>query len=364
MTSMMNIESKNDILQQQIADDLISQSTTHQRALIRVLGVCDRFGLAPEDAVRCFADEHRVTYHQNMANQLAEHLDQGGDIPSGLGANPDLVLPECVLALRLANRRDRRAEFFDSFLAHSDGEAEVQKADRNFAARYFRLWLKLFFVLSILAFMFLKVIPEFKDLTEEFGMENSAAFELFVYVGDFILKIGGILLLFSLLFVVLPMNFRPFRNSLQNWSPDGWQQSFVPRSVSRRRCLALIVQSRVPMMEGLEFIAKNGRLKRSFRKLDEIRDQLKSARNVWDCLATNGVITRMEARALSVTNSTETQAWLLRQRSEGTDEESSKRAGYTMQFVVGIVNTLIAVITLLAAVAVFTTMIGIMRGLS
>lgn len=348
------------ILQQQMIGDLMNNSSPHQRALVRFLGICDRHDLPTSEVVRCFSDEQSAKYYQKLTEGLADHLDEQGDLMEGLAVTPELVSSECLLALRLADSDQSRTELYDDFLAHVDEEPVYKSSDRNFAFKYLKIWLKFFVIASILTYMFIRVIPEFKDMMLEFGCEAPAVFDLFVYIGNLLLIWVAPVLFLSLIFFVLPLNFGPFRRSLQRWSPDSWQQSFVPVSVSRRRCVALILQSGRTIEEGLGLIASDRRLNKVFKKLNDV-SQIEKRFNPWKSLATNGIITSREFKALGSTDRLETQAWLLQQRSEETDEALTKRAGYISQFVVGVVNTIIAILVLLAALSVFTVSISLME---
>ncbi len=99
----------------QTATELLEVSAPYQRALLRMLAVCDRDNIAPAPLVLSLAAELPAKYRDRV-ERLAEQMNQGVDIDDAL--EEILVLPpSVVLALRLANQNGTLPALNDALLA-------------------------------------------------------------------------------------------------------------------------------------------------------------------------------------------------------------------------------------------------------
>ncbi len=344
----------------QTATELLEVSAPYQRALLRMLAVCERDNIAPAPLVLSLAIELPAKYRDRV-ERLAEQLKQGVDVVDALDEIP--VLPPSVeLALRLANQNGTLPALNAALLARYSeiGMYRTSREESNWS-KCMRLAGLVFVMTCLLAYLMINVVPESKSMLEEFGVELPSTLQLLITICDYAVKFWFLWLL--PLIILLPFCFGAFRRYLRRWNPLIWRQHVDSPSVSRRRSLALFTQSGLSAKSGIEMILGIQPLRRLFKGLNQANDRIEKGQGKWESLAAEKIISKRDAEALALSTNADTQAWLLRWSATARQNRNESQAGVLTRIFIGVVYVALGILVFLACSGVFLTLINIMKSL-
>ena len=349
MVAVLNSRKANVFSEDQLVSGVQQACAPRQRALLSLLAICNKHHLAPASLVASFAkdlprsplEERRKTrkFYWSRTHEFSEELKQSPAIPDALEKFPGLLPGTVELALRLAQEAGTLDEFNEAWLNRSPDYVCDATRTKTSVNSMFSLMLKTLFMVLVAYFIFDRVFPELEAMTEEFGVELPPVFDFAAMILDELAKfwfIPAVLFLIAILFCI-PALSRYFKR----WNPFVWQQPISPGSVSRRQILALVTaHGKSISAKALTGSWKSKRgLNHSEEKLENACDKLME----WKPFAARRIISANEAAALKLSDSYDTQAWLLRKSSVATSERVVSRRVSFARAIVTIVNVLLGV---------------------
>lgn len=346
--------------------EMLESSTPRQRAMFGILATSQRYKLDPAPLIKSLAIEF-PRHKKYLANSFAQRISDGEDMVDVLEETPDILSSSSVLALRLAKQAGTLPDLMTAYFDRpNDYEAPSTELHDDLFAKFSRLFVQTTIICALLTFMMLTIIPEFSKMLEEFGVETPGFLRLFVFAADLVCRFA---LIFPLLFIfLLPFFIPTLRRYLRRWNPVTWRQRHLSTSEDRRRSLAMISETGTSLPTGLAMMFKNKYLRKIFKKSfgtnSSVDSSIETGKNQWDSLASKRIISRREAKSLSLAGSGETEAWLLRWFASSQRSRRSTRISLIARTVIVLINVGLCVLVVLAAVAVFSTLIQIMAGLS
>ncbi len=342
--------------------EMLESSTPRQRALLGILAATNRHQLDPAPLINSLAAEfpRRAKF---QANTFAQRISDGEDMFDTLEETPNVLSASSVLALRLAKQTGTLPDLFAAYLDRPNVyDAPSTALHDDLFAKFSRLFVQTTIICSLLTFMMLKIIPEFGKMLEEFGVETPGLMRLLIKACSLIAMFWFI---FPLLFLLLLPFFIPaFRRYLRRWNPVTWRQRHFAPSENRRRSLAMISETGIALPAGLAMVFKNKYLRKIFKKSASADSPVETGKNEWNSLASKRIISKREAKSLSLATGGDTQAWLLRWFASSQQNKRSTRISLIARTVIVAINVGLCILVVLAAVAVFSTLIQIMAGLS
>ena len=118
------------------------------------------------------------------------------------------------------------------------------------------------------------------------------------------------------------------------------------------------------MTSGIAMIMGSGKLRNLFGRLTQANERIEKGQNEWDSLASEKIISRRDADALTLTASRETQSWLLQWSANNQQTRESTRSVIVLRTILALVNIALGLLVALTCIAVFTTLLSIMASLS
>ena len=345
----------------QTAGEILAGCAPHQRAILRLFAACELNGIDPEPLLQGLGHEVSVRKRQRFV-LLSMMLNDGVAPIEALEKAPRLLPPSSVLALRLAKESGRLDVLYTAIIDQSSDQSLSPPSHEDvITARLFRLFGKTVLILSIISFVMLKIVPEFRKMFEEFGLEIPRPMMSLMEVCSIILPYAGIIPIVICLWIVL--QFSALRQYLGRWNPSTWQRHVSPAPVERQRALAMLAQADQPIASGIASVEKKKPFRNLMKKFSKAKNKMAQGTSVWDSLASTSVISRRDAKALSQTSSNETQAWLLRWSANNRESKSATNTAFWFRVFVAAVHIGLGLFVRLTAIAVFSTMTSLIGGM-
>ena len=343
----------------QTVAEIVEVSAPHQLALLRMLAVSEIYGLDPIPLISSMAEELPTVY-RNRLKLFEEQLLLGGDVVDAIGEVPRLVPPSVELAIRLARENGTLSELYNAVLQKHFGTGGNDN-ESGVWAKLIHLAALVFAVIVVLSFIMISIVPEFRSMLEEFEIESPSALELLIVVADTAVKFWFVGALFLL--ALIPFAIVGFRRYLRSWNRYVWRQNTIKPTTVRKRSLALVLQAGLSIPAGIKVIKQNKNWRRITGKLGKAQDRINNGHEAWDSLAIANVITRRDVESMKLSASGETQAWLLRWSANTKQARQRARSGFLVRVLMAMVYITVGLIVVLAASAVFLTLITIMTDL-
>jgi len=345
----------------QTVNELFQSCAPRQRALLSVLAIADRYSLDPAPIVVGLATESTSSYGFK-AKQLAEKLTEGVEPDVALDDLPGLLPPTGVLALKIAREKGTLRAFYSAVLDRTQTIGfPVSSDDDNDFSKLSRLAAKALTIAFFLGFIMLKIIPEFQKMLQEFAVETPILLKLLMSTCDRLVTYWFVFAL--ILIALLPLGFPAIRRYFRHWNPFTWRQPELSPTTTRRRSLAMAAQSGSSLSASIKWILECVPLKRTFKRLEKAQEKIKNGDENWESLAAAKIISKREAKALTISGTPQTQAWLLRWSASNRQNRQTTRSAAGTRLFVTVVNIGLGLLVVLAAVGIFTTLIAIMESL-
>ena len=344
-----------------VASEVWQSCSSRQRALLGILATARVHQFDPAPLIEGLAAEHKKVF-QLRARRLAERLRSGEHEVDIIDELPGLVPPGGLMALQLAKKEDRLSDFYRAFLRQAREWKPVYTAgeNRNWS-RLSGLFLKLTFVAFVLVFIAMKILPEFMKILEEFELEAPPVLSTLMASMDIALKLWFIPFLIMLCFA--PFFWSLFWQYLRRWRPSLWRTKPSSIQVESRRSLALTTQAGEPVYSGVRTILKSQFFSKFKRRFNKAKIRMESGKGELESLVSSKVISGKEARAIEVSSSQDTRAWMLRWAAKNKQESSRINSTTIVTWIVILGNIFIGVVVFTTAGSVMSTLIHIIRGM-
>ncbi|MFT5299792.1 MAG: hypothetical protein ACI87E_003486 [Mariniblastus sp.] len=347
-------------LQNQTARELLECSSPHQRAILRVLAMSDATGIDPSNIVLGILEEQSA-FRYVFAQRVQAELEEGHTVQEAVEMIPDLLSDSSRLALRVAREGRVLSGLYAAILSQNLDFYGEPNNDSKEGTKALRLVGRVFFVVAMLSFLMLKVMPEFMKMFEEFGLEFSDLSRAYFGFAD---GIVGLWFLFPVLLLCLsPLYFRSVFAYLRSWNPLTWRQPLLSSSVLQRQDLAIITQSEQPILAGVSDANESKSLSRYKIAADTGPGTAKSA-GTWERLADSKLINSREAKSMAISNDRNTQAWLLRWSAQQKHILSNTRSSIFIKGLSAVVHTCVALSVAATAIVMFQFLTTILNSLS
>ncbi|KAA5544567.1 hypothetical protein FYK55_09620 [Roseiconus nitratireducens] len=288
-----------------VGDTLHSQ----QRSLLRILAVSHSERLDPKRLIANLAVEHPGPYGRKLMN-LQHWIAAGTPIGSALAHVPGALSAEDTLAIQCGIENGTLGETLSFLLDRADRPEAVDTSQviQKTVAYTFTTFL---IALIIVGFCTLFILPVFKEIFEEFGMELPWSFAALIKFTDTFGLVLVALFVVALLLGIL-IQFEDVRRLFHHSPLSRW----LPGTASRRRSgllqlLAIPTQSGQPLGPTLTAAAQFHPDRSVRRGMLEVRTQSQSDTDIWQQLARRGWISFNQSEQFNVITDPKLRAWAL-----------------------------------------------------
>lgn len=296
------------------ARDIIGFCAPHQMVLLNLLATSQLYDVPIEPLIRGLEKELPLIFRSRV-KKIADSIAAGEDPLETIVASR--LLPETTATVLFSARKGNKLnDFYAAVLeSNQDDRDEVEISDHPFF-KVARLILLLWFMAAMLTFICLKIVPEFKAMTEEFGIDLPGAMWLFISVCDTVVRYWFVLP--AVLLLLTPWYFPSVLSGFKYLNPLNWRRVWD--------------------------------------------DPLKNQNRMDAAMMEFGVQPALAADSSGPFD--DTQAWLVRWKDARTKKRSKDRSSFLLQFLITLTYTIIAIMVFLAASAIFSTLLKIILGLT
>ena len=344
-------------------DDLFSICTPTQTAVLGLLAQSQLTGSDPAPFLDMLArelpnsDRHRVL---KMAIHFRESNSLIDTVESSAGFFPSPV----VLALRLANDSGNLGKLCRSIANRPTyvpvaGNPIEQTPLGRFA---WAIWQGAF-MLSVMTFIMLFIIPQFEMMFSEFGMELPSVTVWLIKGSTFVSQWGFVL--FALLAgLAVWQLFRSRKSIFRRFNSLRWRQQEHAPAVQSKLNLAWLSDSGLGFVEGLTQLRRFEPNRRMAAKIEKAKIRTEDGQAPWKALAITGVLSDKESLAIETASSPETRSWLLRKMAFAQAQSFRSWSATRIRLYTTLINIVFGLLVLLFCIGVFAPLIHLIRGLS
>ncbi|MDB2685791.1 hypothetical protein N9Y42_01095, partial [Mariniblastus sp.] len=225
---------------------------------------------------------------------------------------------------------------------------------------------KYIFVILMLTFLMLFIIPQFKQMFDEFGVELPFAMSSLIHLSNFLIMYWFLFALAAIAIMGLVTFFNPWVliNYFMRWIPSRWQQPVLSKRAQQELSVAWVVQTSDDLPDAArQFITNNGI---GDEELDQITAAAKtdSSSGVFEALASRNFFSKSVSWVASNAASRESAAWMLRKMSRQNQTNRRRYGMASLRTIIWIGDLFLMMIAGWAGIAIFQSLLLIIRGLT
>jgi type II secretory pathway component PulF len=306
-----------------VADSLRHYRKAQQHALLWSMAISAEKNIPLTSAIEAFGNE-RAGLVNLKARRLAALLEAGVPLPEALENSQGLLPPRLLPIIRAGYESGALAKSLRQALESGDAFAPIWS---SFFNRLLYIGLVIFFGLSILCFLMIKIIPSFKRIFMDFGTDLPAITRLLIKTSDTILfsplPALLIVILIGLIIYSLICYF-------------GWAPVYFPglTRIMRRQDTAVILDSLAvaaqynrPLDDVLDALAESYPQMSVRKKLKQVGKDINQGKNWCQSLHQHGLLKSVDQAVLQAAERVGNLPWALHE----TAESNRRRLIYRLQ---------------------------------
>ena len=363
-TNQLSVEQQ--LLVSAAADEILESTNIHQQTLVRMLAVASEHNLNAANLLEDLSVEMKSATARDIPLVVSD-LRSGTPVESALAAVPGVVPESVVMALAVVQSRGVRRPLNRALLNAGSRQNEIDhREDTSIVSILIGLFQR--YVLAILVFsgIMLFIIPQFKDMFEEFGIEPPWSMQRLCELSNLFTRfwfVPASLLLAQVLFWVF---IRPylFVSYFIRWIPNRWQQPVLTKSARKDRSFAWVVRASDDSTDAaIRFVSSNGIGVKTKKRIAAAK-KIESGIEVLDALTTERVISKRASDVVSKASSSESASWLLRRMSGVKELKRHYRNLAGVRLLIWVGDFILMVVAGLTAISIFQCLITIIQGLT
>ena len=350
-----------------VADELSETTSIHQQVVLRMLAVASEHNLNAANLLQDLGIELK----SSTANQIpfvVDDLNSGLPVVESLARAPGVVPESAVMALETARSRGLQKPLNQALLNKVNGRKSENAGVEVLNALDRLTYMALIYLYEVgnFTFLMLYIVPQFKSMYEEFGLELPLSMQYLLEVCNYVMQRWYVpAFIFILVGAYLIWRHpRVFTSYFTRWIPNRWLQPALSKRARNDLSLAWVVQT----SDGLPETAKqfvNGRGVDA-EELERVAgvEKAESSEGVLEVLTQKRVLSKGASRVASMASSRESAAWILRKMGQKRQTNSWRRGLSGVRMLLWTANILALVMGGWAALAIFQSLLRIITGLT
>ena len=310
------------------ADEILETASIHQQALVRMLAVASEHKLNAANLLEDLRDEMRSATARDIPRVVSE-LRSGVPIESVFNQIPGVVPESVVMAMADVQSQGLQKPLNQALLnAPTIRRRELSHAeDTTIISKLGGLFWRFAFTLNILTFMMLFVIPQFKSMFEEFGIEMPSSMRHLIEFSNVATQFWFVfaLIFFAVGLYLLIWKRHVLVNYFTRWIPSRWQQPVLTKRARKDRSLAWVVQAGDNSADAaIRFASSNG-IGVGLSKRVAAAEKIEAGAGVMESLTNERVVSQRASKVVAKASSNEGAAWILRAKSRACEARQHYR---------------------------------------
>ena len=328
-----------------------------QGGLLWVLAIATEKSQPLLPVVESFAEESQGVWRLRMY-RLLHFMNQGLSLPDALQAVPGILPEEAIVGIRIGWITGLPAEALKQAALHY---ARSQQGVGVMAKRFLTYVEVLAVVLFLLVgFVMYYIIPKFKKIFDDFGMELPASTEILNRAADYVYPIalwGGLLILVSKVLIRRSTNGRPEKF----WASLFWPRFGIPELLTN---LKLAVMARESLVSVISVLCTHHPQRKVRLKLAQVQNWIEHGGTCWQALQNQKLLKPNETALLESAERLGNLDWMLNETAEIVGRRSEYVAQRRMELLQPAIILLIGVIVGFYAIGMFMPLIVLIHGLA
>lgn len=342
------------------AGHLLGYNNPRQASLLWILAIGAEKNLSLVDAVDALVDESQGEWAL-MVEDLVVLLRQGTPLTEAISAIPGLLPEESVLAIRIGAESGTLIEALKSEAQRVSNDSEMA-GQGGFSLIYG--WAVLITMFAIVSFICVYIVPKFKKIFEDFGIELPKITIQMIDVTDWVIQFGAVLLPLGALafFGACWLYTKHFSRGTLS-SP--WVRLF-PRiaSSSLLRALSFVMDAGRPLSPAVTSIANHHPAQNIYHKLNDVSETTAAGGDCWESLRHNGLLNRREVEIVHAAEKAGNAGWALRHIADNIERRQESRFSALAQLFEPCIVLLLGVLTGVVVISLFMPLIKLINDLS
>ena len=348
------------------ADEIFESTNIHQQTLIRMLAVASEYNLNAANLLEDLSVEMKSATAQDIPFVVSD-LKSGTLVESALAAVPGIVPEPVVMALAVTQSQGLQKPLNQALLSTDSRRDEMDhREDTTVISKLIGLFHRYIFAIWILTFMMLFIIPQFKDMFEEFGIDLPPSMQLSIDLSNRIVNYWFVPASFLLAFGLFLVFKRPHLlvSYFVRWIPNRWQQPVLTKRARKDRSFAWVVRANDDSTDAAIRFVSSSDIGVKIKKRIAAAKKIESGTEALDALTTERVISKRASEVVSKASSSESANWLLRRMSDVKELNSHYRNLAGIRLLIWLGDFFLMVVAGLAAVSIFQSLLSIIRELT
>jgi type II secretory pathway component PulF len=336
-----------------------AESYVKRRALLGAVRSAIQRGLPLEPVLHGFAsDSNPFTYKK--LEKVSQLLNQGYHLSLAFRGGGRYLLPRhALLAIECGEACGKLPEAFDELCEDHGAKSTVAS---DLALRIFLLCFTIISTAFVCSFLSLWIVPKFEAIFEDFGTTLPISPNIFPFVMMVVLPLLGFF--FLIVFGIMLFCDRNFYG-LFGWTPPGmrWAVRGFDLSTSMRG-LAMFIDAERPILDGLRMIRDQHPILSVRKSYASVVIDVEKGKPWIESLETHGVLKESERVLLESGERTKHPAWALREIGRLAQNKGFYRSVVGLTFFHAIGLFILAGLTTLVAMYLFTALTGLTNALT
>lgn len=336
-------------------------TAAQQRSLLRVIAVGVEENLSLIPLLESWADDEHGIQRVRL-RRLIRLLQQGRTLPDAIEAVPSILREEDVLAVRFDAQSGTRTDAIRQALAEQDTTIAAT------AVRIFRPIVYFCVVLPvgllITAFIQTKILPVLQNIFAEFETSSPRALQWSADWSNFFANGGWLVLLAAILgclFLLFTRKGRQVRRSLFGRMLRPQRRWHVADVLQK---IALASRAGRPVAGALSTLARYHFDPLVRQELLFVRNEMEQGADIWNSMATVGMLTTADVRALQTAERIGNGSWVLNELAEVKKRRTSRSYLNWSELVLPALVLLMALFVLFQALTVFEPLTKLIQDLA
>jgi type II secretory pathway component PulF len=334
-----------------------------QCRLLWLLAIATENGLSLADEIDAYALEFRGSWRPRLRN-LADRLRDGSSLADGLEVDGRLLPVSDLVAVRVGEEAGTLPATLRATALHRTAVLKQTYVNGSVAALASYYWLVIAVLLSTITWLMYFIVPKFKVIFEDFGVELPEVTRFMIEVSDHIatyfwLIVPALSLPMSLAFVLSYMY-------LVGWGNLNWP--LVMRWFPRRdapgilRGLAVVAASARPFPPIVAAMAERHPRRDLGERLERIGQRLEAGDDAWMSLSQEGFLSGSEADAVAAAARARHLPFVLDSLADSIDRTRQQRLLWLIELVNPLVIIGLASFVATYCIAFFLPLVNIIQG--
>ena len=367
MADTTNLTVDQQILVSTAANEILETTSIHQQALIRMLAIASEYKLNPATLIIDLGAEMKSVTARKF-EVVAAHLLEQVPIESALARVPGTIPEPAVLALAVTHAEGLQQPLNQTLLNSNSTEHHhnAHSEDNTLTDSVVGFAMQFLILSHILAFMMLFIIPQFKDMFNEFGFDLPLSMELFIDVNNKISRNWYIFFAISLLAIayVIWKHPRFITNYFTRWIPGRWQQPVVTAKAQKDLGLAWVAQTSDDSNDAAIRLLSNRDFGARRSKRQAVVQKIETGTPVWEAIANGGIITNRVSKVVSTASTAQSANWILRQIGHKNRSKSRRYSLTKIRLLVWLLRTILILFVTWTAISFFQCLIVLIKGVA